>query len=37
MDVRFSGRCTRMRIEAVNDGPWSIGRTRLLMKGGGSR
>jgi hypothetical protein len=37
MDVRFSGRSVRMRMEALKDGPFAIGRPRLEMKVGGRR
>ena len=37
MDVRFSGRSTRMRIEATRDGPFAIGKMRLVMRPGGRR
>ena len=37
VDARFSGRGCRMRIEAIQDGPFAIGRTRLLTRMGGSR
>jgi hypothetical protein len=37
IDVRFSGRSTRMRIEALADGPWAIGRSRLDIRKGGRR
>jgi len=37
MDMRFSGRSVRMRMEATADGPWAVGRPRLEMKGGGRR
>ena len=37
MDVRFSGRSIRMRMEATSDGPWAVGRPRLEAKGGGRR
>jgi hypothetical protein len=37
VDVRFSGRSTRMRIEALADGPFALGRLRLEMRKGGRR
>jgi hypothetical protein len=37
LDVRLSGRSVRMRIEATADGPFALGRTRLLLKSGGRR
>lgn len=37
MDVRFSGRHIRMRMEALKDGPFSIGRPRLQARKGGKR
>ena len=37
MDARFSGRSIRMRMEALKDGPWAVGRPRLEMKKGGRR
>lgn len=37
MDVRFSGRSVRMRLEALTDTPFAIGKTRLQMKQGGTR
>ena len=37
MDTRFSGRSVRMRLEATQDGPFTVGRTRLLMTQGGTR
>jgi hypothetical protein len=37
MDVRWSGRSTRMRIEALADGPFALGRLRLEMRAGGRR
>ena len=36
-DARFSCRGFRMRIEALSDGPFAIGRTRLLTRQGGKR
>ena len=36
-DVRFSARTCRMRIEALADGPFALGRSRLDLKAGGSR
>jgi hypothetical protein len=37
IDVRWSGRSTRMRIEALADGPFALGRLRLEMRAGGRR
>lgn len=37
IDVRFSGRSTRMRLQPMDDGPFSIGRPRLEMRPGGRR
>ena len=37
VDARFSCRGLRMRIEALSDGPFAIGRTRLDCRPGGSR
>jgi hypothetical protein len=37
MDTRFSGRSVRMRLEAILDGPFTVGRPRLQMRQGGSR
>ena len=37
VDVRFSGRGVRMRIEATRDVDWEIGRTRLMLRQGGAR
>ncbi len=37
MDVRFSGRSMRMRMEATADGPFAVGRPRLEMRPGGRR
>lgn len=37
MDTRFSGRSVRMRIEALADMPFGVGRTRLGKVQGGSR
>jgi hypothetical protein len=37
MDIRFSGRSVRMRVEATGDGPFAIGRPRLDMVPGGKR
>ena len=36
-DARFSGRGCRMRIEALADVPFAIGKTRLVIRPGGSR
>jgi hypothetical protein len=36
-DARFSARSTRMRIEALTDGPFAIGKTRLVVRPGGYR
>jgi hypothetical protein len=36
-DARFSSRRARMRIEALQDGPWALGVTKLDMKKGGLR
>ena len=37
MDVRFSGRSVRMRVEATADLPWAIGKPRLVLQAAGSR
>ena len=37
MDVRFSGRHIRMRIEALEDEPFAVGRPRLSIRKGGRR
>lgn len=37
MDVRFSGRVARIRVEALMDDVWSIGRPRLIVRPGGRR
>jgi hypothetical protein len=37
MDVRFSGRSVRMRMVALQDGPFSVGRPRLEVRQGGRR
>jgi hypothetical protein len=37
VDCRFSARRVRMRIEAVADGPWALGVTRLDVVPAGSR
>ena len=37
MDVRFSGRSVRMRMEATADGPFAVGRPRLVIRQGGRR
>ena len=37
MDVRFSGRSVRMRMEALTDDPWAVGRPRLEVRPGGRR
>lgn len=37
MDVRFSGRTTRMRLEALRDENWAMGRPRLDLRTGGRR
>jgi len=36
-DVRFSARSLRMRIEALSDGPFALGKTRLIVRPGGTR
>ena len=37
MDVRFSGRSVRMRVEGTRDVAWELGRPRLLMTPAGTR
>ena len=37
MDIRFSGRSVRMRMVALIDGPFSVGRPRLEVRAGGRR
>jgi len=37
VDTRFSARRARMRIEAIQDGPWALGVTRLNLVPGGKR
>ena len=37
MDVRFSGRSVRMRMEALQDGNWGVGKPRLEIRPGGRR
>ena len=37
MDMRWSGRSARMRVEALSDAPFAIGRPRLEMRAGGRR
>jgi hypothetical protein len=37
VDARFSCRGLRMRIEALGDGPFAVGRTRFETRPGGSR
>jgi hypothetical protein len=37
MDVRFSGRSVRMRVEATRDVPWEVGRPRLDVVPAGLR
>lgn len=37
MDLRFSGRSIRMRMEALVDGPFAVGRPRLDIRPGGRR
>jgi hypothetical protein len=36
-DMRVTGRDFRLKIEATEDGPWSIGETRINFQGGGGR
>jgi hypothetical protein len=36
-DARFSCRGMRMRIEQLTDGPWALGKTRLVQRKGGAR
>jgi len=37
LDVRFSGRHIRMRMEALKDGPFAVGRPYLQIRKGGRR
>jgi hypothetical protein len=37
MDVKFSGRTVRMRVEGTADTAWALGRTRLEARLGGRR
>jgi hypothetical protein len=37
LDMRFSGRSVRMRMVALQDGPFSVGRPRLEVRPGGRR
>ena len=37
LDIRFSTRSARMRISAMQDLPWSLGRPRLEVRQGGRR
>jgi hypothetical protein len=37
MDMRWSGRTAQMRVEALADGDFAVGRPRLIMKPGGKR
>ena len=37
MDVRFSARSMRMRMEALTDDPWAVGKPRLEIRPGGRR
>ena len=37
MDVRLSGRVMRIRLEALTDEMWSIGRPRIVIRQGGKR
>ena len=37
LDVRFSGRVARIRLEALTDEPWAIGRPKLVVRPGGRR
>jgi hypothetical protein len=37
VDIRFSGRTARMRIEGTRDEPWALGRIRLELRQGGRR
>ena len=37
MDVRFSGRSVRMRMEALADGPFAVGKPRLVIVPAGKR
>ncbi|HEY2417530.1 MAG TPA: hypothetical protein VGH84_06395 [Steroidobacteraceae bacterium] len=37
MDVRFSGRSVQMRVEALKDGDFAVGRVRLVMTPAGKR
>lgn len=37
IDVRFSGRHARMRVEATRDVAWELGRPRLVLRQGGKR
>lgn len=34
---KVSGRSIRMRVEAALDGPWAMGKTRLMVRPGGTR
>jgi len=36
-DMRVTGRDFRLKIEATEDAPWSIGETRIDFQGGGGR
>lgn len=37
VDMRFSGRSARMRVEALNDQPWALGKMRLDIQKAGRR
>ena len=37
LDVRFSGRVARIRLEALTDEPWAVGRPKLMIRPGGKR
>jgi hypothetical protein len=37
LDIRFSGRFARVRVEALSDEMWAIGRPRLIIRQGGKR
>lgn len=37
LDTRFSGRSVRMRLQALEDGPFAVGRPRLDIRQGGRR
>jgi hypothetical protein len=37
VDMRWSGRTAAMRLEALVDADFTVGRTRIVMQGAGKR